>query len=226
MGQPVGYFLQHASCECFTHGQFYDYIFAKNGVFIQAKNSLITARVPVSVCTLRGLLGTFPEIVLNHGKIPGVFFELAFNTALTRKEKEVYFAVTWKDDGKYHLYMTDQDGKTGKVDYHTMPDTIMDIHSHGRIPAHFSGQDDRDEQGLRLSCTIGNLDDKPMVAVRIGVYGYFMDLPWGDVFDGVLTGAVDKYDYVEEVEPIELQSVSPDTQDNCSRSWWNRILGH
>ncbi len=59
---------------------------------------------------------------------------------------------------------------------------VMDMHSHGRIQAFFSGQDDRDEKGTRLFLVAGNLYDEPQVLVRAGITGRFVDLDIRDIF--------------------------------------------
>jgi PRTRC genetic system protein A len=223
MTQPVGYFIQHPAYRADIHGQFYDYVFTGNGVFIHASNPLLSARVPVSECKIRGLLPWSPDVVLIHGKIPGLLFDLALTTALANKEKEIYFAITWKDDG-YHVFKTAQDGKEAKVTYSVLENTVMDIHSHGKMSSSFSHQDDTDEQGLKLSCIIGNLEETPEVSVRIGVYGSFWELPWTEVFEGTLTGAYDSKLIMEEA--IELQSTMPGEETIDRRGWWHRVFGH
>jgi hypothetical protein len=104
---------------------------------------------------------------------------------------------------------------------------VLEVHSHGRLATDFSPQDNRDEQGFKLSCVIGNLDTAPTVRVRVGVYGYFYILKWADVFEGPLTGArelpVD--DIIPEEVSIELQGEGCHTEVNSGRRWWDRFLG-
>jgi PRTRC genetic system protein A len=222
--RSVGYLVQHETGIEGEKGQFYDYILAGNGLFIENKGVFMDARVQIAGCHVRGLAEIAPSTYLKHGKIPGVLFDLAFNTSLTQKEKEVYFAVTWSgQDSKYHLFMSPQVGEAGQVKYHVLDNTVMDIHSHGRIPTYFSGTDDEDEKGFKLSCLVGDLDRTPRVAIRVGIYGYYGAVLWSDVFDGTLKGAIDVLQ--EEVtELIELQSESVDQKIYPGRSWWNGLF--
>jgi hypothetical protein len=54
--------------------------------------------------------------------------------------------------------------------------------------AFFSGQDNNDEQGLKIYGVIGSLGKMPTLQLRAGVYGYFHPLRWSDVFSGDLRG--------------------------------------
>ena len=58
----------------------------------------------------------------------------------------------------------------------------VDLHSHGRLPAFWSCEDDRDDQGVRVCGVFGNLDRQtPSGRFRLVVNGLFRDLPnpWG-----------------------------------------------
>jgi PRTRC genetic system protein A len=69
------------------------------------------------------------------------------------------------------------------VKYEVIQDTLLDIHSHGGMGAFFSGTDDKDEQGLKLSMVFGKLDAEPEYDLRIGVYGYYARLSFEEVFE-------------------------------------------
>ena len=203
--EVAGYLLHRGGCieSAYGYGSFYNYIFSEDGVYISAENEFLSACIPAVNCQIRGLTKTEPRVELRKGKIPGVFFELTLNAALAKKEKEVYFAITWQD--KYHLFMTGQDGSSGRVDYKTLDQTIMGLHTHPTFAARFSGDDDRDEQGFRLDAVIGRLDRIPEVSLRVGVYGYFWPLSWTQVFDGTLNGVRDSNPDMKEV-CIELSA--------------------
>jgi len=44
--------------------------------------------------------------------------------------------------------------------------------------------DNEDEQGFRIYGVIGNMTRRPQVRLRVGIYGYFYELDFEDVFDG------------------------------------------
>lgn len=207
--QTVGYFLNHpGGHQPGVKGECYDYLFAGNGVLIEAENALLQAKIPVVNCAIKGLLPAQPEVLLKNGKIPIALFDLALSHAMTRMQQETYFAITWKEGG-YHLFLTPQKGQGAQVEYTPLPDTIMDLHSHPTFQAQFSGTDNKDEQGMRLSLLMGNLDrSRPLISLRIAVYGSYLLIPWTDAFSGILTSAIDtavQGQLQEITETIELR---------------------
>lgn len=56
---------------------------------------------------------------------------------------------------------------------------------------------------------VGNLDEEPVVQLRVGVYGYFFPVAWSEVFDGLLIGVKDHIEIdIEEVLFGELHYCS------------------
>jgi len=82
-----------------------------------------------------------------HGKIPLYLLNLALSVLIAKPDTEQYLAITWENS--YSVKTSSQQATAASVTYETLPDTVLEIHSHtGEIPAHFSPIDDRDEQGL------------------------------------------------------------------------------
>ena len=184
MNKPVGYLINHPDGPSGERGLFYNYILASNGIFIEAENPILAARVPVADCEVRGLAPMETKVTLTYGSIPQRFFDLALDTFLAESDKEQYIAVVAARG--YQFYVPVQDKHGGSVVYEVGESVVLDMHSHGHMNPFFSMQDDRDEQGLRLYGVVGKLDAKPIVKFRIGVYGYFEALSWGVVLDGSL----------------------------------------
>ena len=184
----VGYLVNHQGGLSGEKGLYYNYILASNGLFIEAESPLIDAQVPINKCEVRGLAPIKTRISLTYGSIPQRFFDLALDTFLAEPDKEHYVAVAGA--AGYHFYYPAQDNSDGsRVVYEVGESIVLDMHSHGCGRAYFSAQDNRDEKGLRLSAVVGRLDATPVVKLRIGVYGYYKNLEWKDVFDGSLIGA-------------------------------------
>ena len=198
----VGYLINNPDGLSGERGLYYNYILGSNGIFIEAENPLLAARVPVAVCEIRGLAPVKTMLSLTYGGIPQRFFDLILNSFLTEPSKEHYAAVTGR--AGYHLFVPAQDKGGSSVVYDVGQNVVLDMHSHGCGGARFSPQDDKDEQGLKLSAVIGKLDATPVVKLRVGVYGYFKYLEWKEVFDGTLTGALE-YDEEEVIDTDELQ---------------------
>lgn len=180
--KPVGYLLNTKEGLTGDAGLYYDYIFAKTGVFIRARNPLLRATLCVSPAEIRGLAPLDEEIELVHGKIPQALYDLALSALIASCPLERYLAVTW--EGQYHLTTPTQTREPAEVRYERVGSTILDIHSHGTMGAFFSGVDDADEQGLRLYMVAGKLDTLiPEVEMRLGAYGYFAPVTMEDIFD-------------------------------------------
>ena len=66
----------------------------------------------------------------------------------------------------------------------------VDLHTHGRLPAHFSDVDDADDMGIKVAGVFGNLDrPHPSAAFRLVLNGWSKPIPnpWhreGDGLDG------------------------------------------
>jgi len=93
--------------------------------------------------------------------------------------------------------------------------------------ARFSGTDNQDETGLKLYGVVGKLEATPVVKLRIGVYGYFKELLWNEVFDGALTGAVENEReevICEDDLPNILEDFTRGDENPNRRLWWDRIL--
>ncbi|MFB0559505.1 MAG: hypothetical protein ACETVS_03115 [Dehalococcoidales bacterium] len=180
--KQIGYLLNKSGWPEGESGLFYDYILAENGLFIRAHNPLIKVTVCISPVKIRGLRPLEERIELLHGKIPGHLYDLSLSMLIASSDRERYLAVTW--EGEYRLRIPTQERSGASVKYEALPSPVLDIHSHGSMKAFFSGDDNRDEQGLRLYMVVGMLDTLlPEVELRLGVYGYFATLSIDEVFD-------------------------------------------
>jgi len=162
-------------------GLFYNYILAGNGLFVRGENSLIRATIMIAPAEVRGLVPMVESVVLPGGKVPRSLFDLALSVMLASPYRERYLAVVW-DDG-YHLKEPRQQGDGSGIRYDRLPNTVVDIHSHGHMGAFFSSIDDRDEQGLGIYAVVGKLNTPQQeVLLRAGVYGHFSYLSLEEVF--------------------------------------------
>ncbi len=97
---------------------------------------------------------------------------------------ERFFAVRWDGDA-YRLVVPEQAGTASSLTYRPPAGVVAEFHSHGKTRVFFSGTDDRDEQGFRIYGVVGKLDtSRPELSLRMGVYGLFGPLRWGQVFGG------------------------------------------
>ena len=217
----VGYLVNYPDGISGEKGIYYNYILAANGLFIEASNPALAARVPVAECEVRGLAPMKTKVALTYGSIPQHFFDLALDTFLAAPDKEHYVAVTAA--AGYHFYVPVQDEGDASVVYEVGDSVILDIHSHAHMPAFFSHQtDDKDETGLKLYAVVGRLNATPVVKLRVGVYGYFQTLAWRDVFDGCLTNAVESEEEEVKIEGDLHGITEPDAPAIQNHSGWLR----
>ena len=216
----VGYLVNYPDGISGEKGIYYDYILAANGLFIEAANPMLAARVPVAECEVRGLAPMKARIALTYGSIPQHLFDLALDTFLAVPDREHYVAVTAA--AGYHLYVPVQDKGDASVVYEIGDSIVLDIHSHGHMRASFSTQDNTDEVGLKLYAVVGRLNATPVVKLRVGVYGYFHSLTWRDVFDGSLVGAAESEDEEVKIEGDIHGITAPDAPELQHHSGWLR----
>ena len=202
----VGYLTYTKEGADGARGLFYDYLLASNGVWIEAKGAWITARVQVAEASIRGLAPLDQAVRLHFGKIAQSYFDLAVGEMMKTPSQERYVAIT--HNGSYHVHIPEQTDAAAHVKY-TNPDAVVvDLHSHGRMLPFFSGEDNRDDQGLRVSGVIGQLDKSPVLALRVGIYGYYAAVAWEDIFEGQLSMKKVE-DMVEEIETKEVSDTEP-----------------
>ena len=180
--EPAGYLVNHPKGVRGAQGVGYDYVIAGNGVFAQAENPNLTARVQLAKCNIKGLKPTTAKIHLPQGKIPLGILEMGIKWFRQNPGVERYFAVQW-DGSQYLPVIPEQQGGAASLSYHSLESAVLEFHSHGRLAAFFSGTDDRDEQGFRLYGVAGKMDRmETELRLRVGVYGYFQEIPPEEVF--------------------------------------------
>lgn len=182
--RPAGYLIQRRAGEPpeGDRGTGYDYVLAANGLFVQAANHLLSMTVPVAPAQVRGLALAEPRITLTHGPLPRAALHRILREMQRAAPLELFAAVTWDEQQGYRAVMPPQQTGRAHVSYQPIPDTVLEIHSHGDAPAFFSDQDDQDEQGLAIYAVAGRVSSGLTLAIRAGVYGHFLPLRAADVF--------------------------------------------
>ena len=186
-------------------GLAYDYVLAGDGLYLVSENAHLRVRVPVARCTVRGLPPAYAECSLLHGRLPSGCWETILRAARCAGAVgcEVLLMVGYDSTHGYRMMLPRQVVGPASVYYRPAEDLVMELHSHGDGAAHFSSTDTADEQRLRLYGVVGRLDrPRPHVALRVGVYGAFLPVPWASVFDGDPNGVRDA-----QFDPPEAEGV-------------------
>lgn len=168
----------------------YDYVMAENGVFIRAERKGLRAQFPISRGHVRGLEPLKTAIEIAYPRVPvlltNTIISLATDELSEAETKESLFHLRYDArTSKWEMVMPEQaqtatsvrplDDRPGS----SYANAMIEIHSHGRLPAFFSEADDMDETGFRLYGVIGDLDCEeclPRIRLRVGVYGYYYEI--------------------------------------------------
>lgn len=183
----AGYLINTSPLPKGERGAGYTYILAGNGLFLEAGNPLLEARILVAPAQVRGLAFLEPFLELRHGRVPGHLLDLVVGVCSARPDQEVYAAIAW-DGQEYRTIMPPQEGGGGHVSYEAVPGTVVGVHSHGRMGAFFSSTDDADDQGFLVLVVLGEVGRLvPRARARLSVYGYFAPVGLGEVFSGPIS---------------------------------------
>ncbi|MBL8190655.1 MAG: hypothetical protein JNK38_21730 [Acidobacteria bacterium] len=138
--------------------------------------------IPVSECAIRGLAPVEPELSIQFDRVPASILQQILDTArdAARQELEILFHLSLVNE-KWRLEVPPQIQRYASVEPmekgagSSYERAIIEIHSHHRMPAEFSPDDDREEAGFRIYGVIGNLNPRsahwPKINFRMGVYG-------------------------------------------------------
>ena len=184
----MGYLVNHHTGLTGVHGVGYDYVLGSGGLYVQSQNAHLVARVPVAPGSVRGLAPVTEKVQVTHGPIPAWLFELGLSWLQETPGTERFFAVRWDRDA-YRLVVPEQAGTASSLTYTPPTGVVAEFHSHGTGRAFFSKTDDRDELGFKIYGVVGKLDTPwPELNLRVGVYGHFASVRWGQVFNGANPG--------------------------------------
>lgn len=180
-----------------------DYVLAGDGVFLRAASDWLSVCMLIGGCTVRGLRPLGQYWLLRYGRLPQHIWAemLAIVRAAALDGNEVMMAVV-RPANRYELVVPTQEVGPAHVNItEPVAGAVMELHSHCAYHAYFSVTDNRDEQGLRVYGAIGRVNsDRPEVALRVGAYGYFMPVTWGEVFEGEHPDVVDLNDEQPDAE--------------------------
>ena len=190
-------------------GMVSDYVLGRTGLFLATDNANLSVRMQLAYCLVRGLGDIQPEWTLNTGKLPAVIWTemIGIAQAAAMDGNEVMMAVTADEWGQFHLVVPAQEAGPSHVRVlEPVAGAVLEVHSHCRYGAYFSGTDDKDEQGLRLYGVMGHVTtNEPKVVLRLGAWGYFMPVRFDQVFEASPAPFVDVNAVIEEDIRQELE---------------------
>jgi len=173
-----------------NNAHLYQYILAGNGLFLHAGTPWWEVVMPLLRYPVRGLLPVQPAFRLLMGRLPETLLAAAYQSALTSREKngglrEALYSFHVQGE-KVCLMRPRQVATPGSVTSAGLddPTVLLELHSHGNIPAFWSATDNHDEQGIRLYGVMGRLESLPEIKFRVGVCGQWKPLYISQLFTG------------------------------------------
>lgn len=168
-------------------GALYNYRIAGNGVFLEAQRSELSVQFRISKAEIRGLEPILHRFEYELPPVPLGQVERIIERAqeFAAASLETLFHLSWSDLNPWNdgwiVEEPEQDRTAATCrpleDGGSHDRAIIEIHSHHSMAANFSRQDDLDETGFRIYGVIGRLPKKPEIRMRVGVYGYFYEIP-------------------------------------------------
>lgn len=182
----------------------YAYVMAGNGILVYAKRKGLEVLIPVSPCKIAGLPELSPKVHLTK-PVSAVLLDNALRLSQRAFPNEMLFWFHWNDEWSIHV--PDQqitNTSTVPCDRHDQAGTsaLLDLHSHGGFAPFFSITDDRDEVGFRIYAVIGHVNTAPTIAVRVGVYSHYFNIPASIIFE-LPDGIQDLYEQEEMQNEVE-----------------------
>ena len=159
------------------------FVIASDGVYVEAINPVLEVRLPVAKSTIKLPYGQISAVgvCLVNGQIPKRILQDVCEKTFLCVPNEWAGLVVWdKIRSEYALYEPDTISFSNRhISYrNVLPDKyelVIDLHSHGNMPAFFSKTDDQsDIGGFYIAGVVGNCDSgEPTFATRIVVNGHF-----------------------------------------------------
>jgi hypothetical protein len=172
----------------------YEYIMAGNGIFIRGARHEFQAQICIQPCVVRGLPEHETYLEMKTPRVPREAVSEMLRRARTARDAkgqpcEIVFHLEFTDEGVWRCHVPDQSQSPMRAKpSDDSPDSsyaraCIEVHSHVDMQASFSSLDDQDEQGFRLYVVLGCISTRPVMRVRVGLYGYRHDIPANWVFD-------------------------------------------
>lgn len=159
-------------------------LMAGNGIWLEVRRAWMHMRARVSQLPIPVPYGLVtPELRFPFVKPPRSLVSQFIEEARTRLPNECAAWVTWHAvTGIWKLKMLDERSSGTEhviTDLPTLEEgehLVIDVHSHGKLPAFFSDEDNRDDRGeCKIAGVVGNLDTTNVTAkFRVCANGLFI----------------------------------------------------
>ena len=179
----------------FHSSSMFEYLIGSNGIFVRAVRLGLEVIIPVEIFTasIRGLEPIEPLVRLTPGRISQqVLIQMwkeSCIAALAEPPLEITFHIH-QVQGQWRLVIPEQTQSSAKcraIEYgldSSYINATVEVHSHNRMAAFFSGADDADEGGFRIFVVLGRVTESSAeIICRVGVYRQFWHVPADWIFE-------------------------------------------
>ncbi len=179
----------------FHSSSMFEYLIGSNGIFVRAVRLGLEVIIPVEIFTasIRGLEPIEPLVRLTPGRIPQQILIQMWKesciAALAEPPLEITFHIH-QEQGQWRLVIPEQTQSSAKcraIEYgldSSYINATVEVHSHNRMAAFFSGADDADEGGFRIFAVLGKVTESSAeIICRVGVYRQFWHIPADWIFE-------------------------------------------
>ena len=137
--RPVGYQIRIPDDPVGVPGIGYEYLMARHGLYVQARNENIVARIPIGEkVEVKGLEGIEEKLELPLGAIDGEMFTKMLYRLTLRDDLERVASICSDPRGGYKIVEPEQEVGPSHVRYQPARNTVFQMHSHGIHSAFFS----------------------------------------------------------------------------------------
>ncbi|MGL6338671.1 MAG: Mov34/MPN/PAD-1 family protein [Waterburya sp.] len=178
--------LSHSVAGNLTNNLPTDFIWAGNGIFRSVSRREFKAVVSHREVHTPGLPEFKQEFKLLVPPVPQKKVEAIIEQIQQEPDLEQLFYLYWRGDRWEVLYPEQECTPSTCIAGDQFPEpAVIEIHSHGAARAFFSGTDDLEEDGCRISTVIGRSNGQLEIISRVCVHGLFLPIQSSLIYENV-----------------------------------------
>jgi PRTRC genetic system protein A len=152
----------------------FDYVLAGNGLFLRAESRFVYVLKKLAPVRVAGLPEINESFCWKLPLMPAWVLLTIHKEAERYPTTETFYRVKWVD-GEYKIYAPSQHGERASLRYYVedQENVVLEIHTHPKMEAFFSDEDNADEQGFRIYGVLASpFGEYNEALFRLGIYGY------------------------------------------------------
>jgi PRTRC genetic system protein A len=162
------------------------FIWAGNGIFRSVTRQEFKAVVCHREVHTPGLPEFEQEFKLLVPPVPHTKVKAIIKQIQQEPNLEQLFYLYWRGDRWEVLYPEQEcTPSTCIAGDRFLEPAVIEIHSHGAARAFFSGTDDLEENGCRISTVIGKSNSQLEIVSRVCVHGLFLPIPSNLIYENI-----------------------------------------